>query len=186
MQGHYRRALWHEQAHYVEVWTEKDAIAGILTRATERWDVPLMVVRGFSSLSFLYDMAEQIRMIGKPTYIYYFGDHDPSGLSISTCIERELRQFAPDVDLHFHRAAVTIDQIVELNLPTRPTKQSDSRARNFEGESVEVDAIDPRILVELASDLIERHVDHEAMARMQAVEDAERNTLQTILEGLNQ
>ncbi len=185
MQDSYRRNLWLSQRDYVEVWCEKDAIAGILTRATEQFDVPLMVVRGFSSLSFLYDMAERMVEIDKPTYIYYFGDHDPSGLSISKCIERELRRFAPNVELHFQRVAVIPAQIVQWSLPTRPTKQSDSRARNFVGDSVEVDAIDPRKLVELASAAIEVHVDSGALAKTKMIEQAERATLAGIMERLN-
>jgi hypothetical protein len=37
----YRRAVWDEQPVYVEVWTEKDALAGVLWEATRLWDVPL-------------------------------------------------------------------------------------------------------------------------------------------------
>ena len=184
MQNSYRRDLWIDQDDYVEVWCEKDAIAGILSKATRKFDVPLMVVRGFSSLSFLYDMAENTTSIAKPTYIYYFGDHDPSGLSISKCIERELRQFAPNVELHFRRLAVTPEQIDELELPTRPTKSSDSRAKGFIGESVEVDAIDPRVLVRLVSDAIQGHINHEVLRRTRLVEAAEKDTLQGILERL--
>src|SRR5262252_11166114 len=45
------------------------------------------------------------------------------------------------------RLAVTEEQIDEWNLPTRPTKRSDSRARSFGSSvSVELDAIDPRRL----------------------------------------
>jgi hypothetical protein len=40
---HYRRALWQEQSVYVEVWLEKDALAGVLYEVTGQWDVPLMV-----------------------------------------------------------------------------------------------------------------------------------------------
>src|SRR5260370_1104492 len=49
----YRPALWDEQAVYVEVWTEKDALAGVLMEETREGDVPLMVSRGFSSSTYL-------------------------------------------------------------------------------------------------------------------------------------
>jgi hypothetical protein len=46
--------------------------------------------------------------------------------------------------VHFKRLAVLPGQITEWNLPTRPTKTSDSRSRNFGGDvSVELDAIEP-------------------------------------------
>ncbi|MCI0442267.1 hypothetical protein L0152_03490, partial [bacterium] len=139
----YRRDVWDQQNVYVEVWLEKDALAGVLLPITAKWDVPLMVTRGYSSLSFLHTAAETIQEIGKPTYLYYLADYDPSGIDIPKNVERRLREFAPDSEIHFERIAVNPDQIQELNLQTRPTKKSDSRARNFVGESVEVDAIAP-------------------------------------------
>jgi hypothetical protein len=43
----YRRAVWSNQDAYVEVWLEKDALAGVLYKETAPWDVPLMVTRGY-------------------------------------------------------------------------------------------------------------------------------------------
>lgn len=37
----YRRSLWDNQDAYVEIWLEKDALAGVLYRVTSSWDVPL-------------------------------------------------------------------------------------------------------------------------------------------------
>ena len=45
----YRRALWTRMPHYVEVWIEKDALAGVVNEVTSRWDVPLMVTKGYAS-----------------------------------------------------------------------------------------------------------------------------------------
>ena len=56
----YRRDLWHTQPVDVEVWLEKDALSGVLYPVTEEWDVPLMVTRGYPSLTFLYGAAEEM------------------------------------------------------------------------------------------------------------------------------
>jgi len=48
----YRRALWRDQGADVHIFTEKDAISGVLLPVTERWDVPLGVLRGYCSESF--------------------------------------------------------------------------------------------------------------------------------------
>ena len=127
----YRKAVWSNVDAYVEVWCEKDALAGVLLEETDPYDVPLMVSRGFSSESYLYGAAEQIRAANRPAYIYYFGDYDPSGLIIPQSIERRLRSFIPDVDLTFTRVAVNPDQIRDLKLPTRPTKLGGSHAKSF-------------------------------------------------------
>lgn len=156
----YRRALWANQSVHVEVWTEKDAIRGVIYPITAQFDVPLMIARGFSSDTFLHETAQEIMADGKPAVIYQLGDHDPSGVAAWLDIQRKLREFvSDDLDLTFERIAVTPEQIGELGLPTRPTKQSDSRAARFDGDSVEVDAIASSTLRELVSAAIERWID---------------------------
>lgn len=177
----YRRALWREQERNVEVWIEKDAIAGVVLDVTAAWDVPLMSVRGYPSLSFLHSAAEDIAEAGKPTVIFYFGDFDPSGVHIPKKIEADLRSFAPDAELEFRRMAVTTEQIERWNLPTRPTKTTDSRAHSFGAESVEVDAIEPSDLRELVETCITSCIDPDALAATRRVEAAERETLANMI-----
>ena len=95
----YRRALWDSQPVYVEIWLEKDALAGVLYEATQTWDVPLMVTRGYSSVTFLYEAGQTIAAQRKPAYLYYFGDFDPSGLDIARAVESKLRKFAPGAEI---------------------------------------------------------------------------------------
>jgi hypothetical protein len=42
----YRRALWRSQPAEVQIYSEKDAISGVVLPVTHRWDVPLGIVRG--------------------------------------------------------------------------------------------------------------------------------------------
>lgn len=176
---HYRRALWSNQDAYVEVWTEKDAIAGVLYDVTGKWDVPLMVTRGYSSITFLHEAAEAIRAQGKPAHLYYFGDWDPSGLDIEVQVEGRLTEFGAVVE--FERVAVTPEQISTWNLLTRPTKKTDSRARNFEGGSVEVDAIPPQQLRDLVFECIARHVDEDAFRVLRVAEQSEKEVMSRII-----
>lgn len=173
----YRRSIWNDQDAYVEIWLEKDALAGVLYQETEQWDVPLMVTRGYPSLSYLYEAAEAIAVKDKPAYLYYFGDYDPSGVDITRAVEAGVREFAPDAEIYFERVAVTEDQIEEWSLPTRPTKKTDSRSKTFAGDSVEVDAISPAMLRGLVRGCIDRHMDYFALERLREVEQAERETL---------
>ena len=144
------------------------------------WDVPLLVTRGYASLSYLHEAAEAIAAQCKPAYLYYFGDHDPSGVDIPRNVERRLREFAPDAEIHFERVAVTPEQVLEWKLPTRPTKATDTRAKSFEGESVEVDAIPPAMLRQLTRDCIVRHVDAHTVTAIMAAEESERDLLTVI------
>jgi hypothetical protein len=173
----YRRALWRDADAHCEIWIEKDALAGVVYPVTAEYDVPLMVARGYSSLSFLHDVAQDICELDGPVYVYHFGDFDPSGVNAAETIETTLREFAPDADIHFERLAVTLLQISQWDLPTRPTKHTDTRAKRFGPVSVELDAIKPDLLRELVRRAIEQHLLPERLRVLKAAEKSEREIL---------
>lgn len=188
----YRRAIWSSQRARVEIWLEKEALAGVLYDVTSEWDVPLMVTRGYPSMSYIHSAAEMIAAATRFTYLYYFGDHDPSGVDISRFVKQGISELLakwghdPARCFSFERVAVTPEQIDQYGLLTRPTKKTDSRAKGFRGESVEVDAIEPDELRALCRSCIDRHIDAEALQRLQKVEEMERNTLASIARILNE
>jgi hypothetical protein len=174
----YRKDLWCRANAYVEVWIEKDALAGVIMPITETYDVPLMVARGYASLSFLYTAATYISSLEVPTYIYHLGDFDPSGVNAGEKIEETLRKLAPKAQIHFERIAVNLDQIERWSLPTRPTKTTDTRAKKFgRSESVELDAIKASQLRELVLHAIERHLPADQLRVLQEAEASERRFL---------
>jgi hypothetical protein len=224
----YRRALWRDQATEVQIYSEKDAISGVVLPVTQRWDVPLGIVRGYSSETFAWSVAQSIRdaaLRGKAVRVYQLGDHDPSGIDAWRAFRktvcgflleeyRELRATLaavgyedddwdahghdPDDDdggesscvfiageqvetVFFKRLAVTQNQIYQLDLPTRPTKRSDTRAAGFRGGSVEVDAIPPTILRQIVGDAITQHIDAEALRLTQVAEQSEREILANMI-----
>jgi hypothetical protein len=182
-QQSYRRDLWASQDVYVEIWVEKDALAGVISPVTAEYDVPLYVARGYSSMTFIYDAAEDIKRIGKPAYIYHFGDYDPSGVDAADKIEIGLLQHGADV--YFKRVAVTKEQIDSLHLPVRETKPSDPRSKNWGNRpSVELDALPAPVLRELVRASIERHIDHEVLDRTRLIEQKERETLAAVRKNL--
>lgn len=178
----YRKALWSDRDILVECWCEKDTVAGVLYGATSPYDVPLMVSKGFASETYLYQTAQYIIEADRPTYIYYFGDRDPSGMKIPATIERKLREFAPDTEIHFERLAVTPEQITAWDLPSRPTKrEGNSHAKTFtDSISVELEAISPDRLRLLARQAIERHISPEQLRIAKVAEQSEREVLQRL------
>jgi hypothetical protein len=95
-------------------------------------------------------------------------------------VEEGIREFAPWADLHFERVAVTPEQIVEWQLPTRPTKRTDTRSKGFIGESVEVDAIPPEELRRLVDDSIAQHIDAHQLHVLEVAEAEERGLLEKL------
>jgi hypothetical protein len=181
MQESYRRDLWAEQSSHVEIWVEKDALAGVMYQVTSKYDVPLFVARGYGSLSFIYDAAEEIKEIGKPTYIYHFGDFDPSGVNAAYKIQEGLQEHGAIA--FFERVAITEEQIDRLQLPTRETKAKDPRAKAWgDKPSVELDALPAKELRRLVADCIEQHIDRHELERAQVIESQERETLAAIRE----
>jgi hypothetical protein len=188
----YRRSLWRDQLDYVEVWCEKEALAGVLVEVTEEYDVPLLVTRGYPSLSYLYTAAHTIADQRFNQYhnvtLYYLGDHDPSGHDIRRAVEEDLNRFVADIVgfqprtavFEFYPLAVEPSQIDEYCLPTRPTKQSDSRSKSFMGESVELDAIPPDELRRLVREAIEDHLDQGDLGVLRVAEESERTILANI------
>lgn len=176
----YRRALWDEQDAYVEVWCEKDALSGVLYPITSEYDVPLMVVKGFSSKAFAHSAAEDIEACGKPAFIYYLGDHDPSGEKIWHDIQAKITRYAPDAEVYFEKLAVTEEQIVEYDLPTRPTKIArNPHAKGWKKDkrSIEVDAVPVEVLRDLVRDAIEQHIDQRQLEITKHAEESEREIL---------
>jgi hypothetical protein len=181
----YRKDLWAHADRYVEVWLEKDALSGVIYPVTSLYDVPLMVARGYASLSFLHSAASFIAELEVPAFIYHCGDFDPSGVNAGEKIEETLREMAPYADITFERLAVNPDQIAAWNLPTRPTKQTDSRAKGFGTESVELDAIEPNRLRGIVEDAIQQHLPADQLAVLEAAEESERAILRDMIGRLN-
>ena len=155
-------------------------LAGVLYEVTAEYDIPLMVARGYSSITFLKESAEVISQRERLAYIYHFGDWDPSGQNAADNIEHRLREFAPGAEIHFEKVAVRPEQIAEWNLPTRPTKASDSRSVTWQGgDSVELDAIRPDLLRDLVRAVIEQHVDVQNLETLKVAEECERDLLRS-------
>jgi len=176
----YRRRLWNDAPVQVEVWCEKEAIAGILHAETNTYDIPLMVQKGYASHSYLYSCAEQMAAIGKPAFIYYFGDSDARGHDIERFMVQTLREYAPRIDITVERLAVTQEQIERWHVPDRPPKTKDKLNQKHSGKSVEVDAVRPAVLRQLVREAIEQHVSQQQLHALMIAEDSERALLQRI------
>ena len=119
----YRKNLWTRAEQQVEVWAESDSIAGVITAITWKWNVPLMVTRGYSSVTFARSAVDDWNLDGRAMTVYYIGDHDPAGLAIEAKL-REYIELWAHVDVSWERVGVTWDQVELFDLPgTTPKKQ---------------------------------------------------------------
>jgi hypothetical protein len=186
--GLYRKDYWATSDVNVEVWLEKDALKGVLIpTVVNECGLGLHVTRGFASITYLQEAAEDIEMDERPTYVYVLTDFDPSGVSIVEKVEEELTERAPFSDITVERLAVDREQIERWNLPTRPTKSTDTRASKFRRihgtDSVELDAIPPDQLRQLVKNAIDSHMEPWRLKQFQMVEREERETLRSMFGG---
>jgi hypothetical protein len=165
----YKRDLLQSQEKYIEIWIEKDALSSVFTRMASFYTVPVVVCRGFSSVSFLNDFRGRITDHNdKCPVMLYFGDFDPSGVEMLTAMQTTLRDEMSVDEIEFNRIALLQEHVFNYNLPHNPNalKKTDTRAKKHVsayGElAVELDALRPDILEQKIRDAIEAELDIEA------------------------
>lgn len=175
----FRLPRWNGQDTYAELWVEKEALAGILRPLADKYHVTLMVNRGYSSASAMYEAAERFRQAedsGHATHLFYLGDHDPSGLDMDRDIRERLNEF--DAWPEVTRLALTQEQIAEYGPPPNPAKVTDSRAESyieqFGSVSWEVDALTPQALNSVITRAFESILDGDMLAAVRAEELAQK------------
>jgi hypothetical protein len=210
VQDSYRRSMWSRMPHYVCVFCEKDAMAGALEPATAGFDVALHVVRGYVSASFSHGIARHWKRIQKPIFAYYLGDWDPSGLDLERNLRDALERYSGRSDLAriyaeydmidvesacaddadessfiWRRLSVNADDFDKFKIVPMLAKKTDSRSKAFAQkhghQCAELDAIPADVLRDRVEQAIEGHVDHAEWSRMRKVEQAERDTLETVI-----
>jgi hypothetical protein len=81
---------------YVEVWIEEQALAATFSSFLKGRDIRIVVNRGYSAWSFLYENCMRLLKVersGKEIHILYFGDFDPSGDDMDDHLDTALRYF---------------------------------------------------------------------------------------------
>ena len=185
------------QPTYLEVWVEKDALSGVLKKITEKFHIPIMVNRGYSSASAMYDAYKRFVNEGayqqRPIKILYLGDHDPSGLDMIRDIEERIWEFqngdddgewVDQMEFEVEPIALTKSQIGMYEPPPNPAKVTDPRAGDYIHEhgnvSWEVDALRPEILNEILENAIVDEIDEEMYEEMVSKEDEAKKKIKTL------
>lgn len=94
----YRLPRMKGQETYVELWVEKDALAGVLLPIANKYHVTLMVNRGYSSTSAMKEAGERIRATAMElevdkACVLYLGDLDPSGEDMVRDVAERLDEY---------------------------------------------------------------------------------------------
>jgi len=74
----YQIDKWADQPWRPEVWIEKDALVGVISRVCHELDVPYFSCRGYTSQSSMWDAGQRFEMYmddGKSPIIFHFMTH---------------------------------------------------------------------------------------------------------------
>jgi hypothetical protein len=173
----YRKKLWADTADYVEVWCEKDALAGVIYPVTADYDVPLMVTRGFTSETFAFEAIESREGDERDFHVYTLFDFDRAGQDAARSLEKKLKRFAAEkgIKVYFHTLAVTKKQVERWNLPTREPKRKSAADKKWPHDfCCELDAIPPDRLRQFVDQAITRHLPRRQLEVLKVAEEDER------------
>jgi hypothetical protein len=180
----YRRDFWKYQPRYVEVWSEKGTVRGVLAPVLDQYGVGFRPVHGFSGATPVHEVADNFD--GRMLVVLYVGDFDPSGMCMS---ERDLpARFAKYDGGHILLKRVALRPSQLNGLPWFPAsdKKGDTRypwfVRNYGDRCWELDALDPNDLRARVDAAIRAEIEPIAWNRCVVVEKAERESLRTILD----
>jgi hypothetical protein len=139
--------------------------------------VPILALGGYSSQTYVDDVAADAFGVSRPAVLLYAGDFDPSGEDI----DRDFIERTACWD-KVVRVALSAEQVREHRLPINPGKVTDSRAAGFierHGSlmQVELDALDPTTLRDLFAAAIAEHWDTSTHQDVLRRERAERQRL---------
>ena len=189
----YHEDLWADQRYRVEVWIEKDALAGVLDSVCPQLDVPYFSCRGYTSQSEMWVASQRIvqraQTQGQGTIILHMGDHDPSGIDMTRDIKDRLKLFTEkdfpgDPIVKVKRIALTMKQIERYHPPPNPVKVTDSRFKAYQARygdsSWELDALEPAVLVRLVNRWVGKYMDPVKMEEGLKRQEAGRRQLKAV------
>jgi hypothetical protein len=169
----YRRDRTEGQPVSLYLGVEKAGMVVQLQAWFDDLGVPILALGGYSSQTYVDDVAHDADSRARPAVLLYAGDFDPSGEDI----DRDFIDRTGCWD-EVVRVALTAEQVRQHGLPINPGKSTDSRAAGFIERhgallQVELDALDPTTLRDLFAGAIAEHWDtstHEDVLRRERTE----------------
>ena len=191
----YTRDLWRGTPWLPYVLCESDSISRALEQPVSQWGAELLALRGLTSATAIYNLvqsatADALRreLPWVNVMVYFFGDHDNSGLVIRDSAEEYMREFTEqagwdrlNLAYAWENVALNPLQISRYGLPASPNvKRNTSHAvnrRNLGDEvlaSTEIEALPVDILHGLVDRCFASLLSEEDRYRLRHLEAEER------------
>lgn len=177
---------WEGQKYQVEVWIEKEALIGVISRVCNQLDVDYFACKGYVSQSEMYTAARRTNWHrDRELVIIHLGDHDPSGMDMTRDITDRMKLLTGR-RVKIERIALNFDQVEEYQPPPNPAKLTDSRADDYIAEyghsSWELDALSPSVIRDLIINKVLKYRNNSIYKKVLKQETKYRKTLEQISE----
>jgi hypothetical protein len=173
---------------------EKVSLKPFLLPIVRRVGGELLLPTGEISDTQIAELATRCAEDGRPAIILYFSDFDPSGRQMPVSVARKLMALRdmlhPTLRVSVDPVCLTLEQAVNLNLPSTPLKETEKRADKWKAimgrEQTEIDALIalyPNELRRLAEEAVEPFYDPTLAERAAEAREASEQDVAEWLEG---
>jgi hypothetical protein len=167
------------QPYSLAIYGEKASLEDVLLPIAQRYDADLYLQSGEISDTRLWQMAKDAADDGRSLAVFVLADCDPAGRQMAVSIGRKLQALRdllfPKLEFEIVPAALEVEQVRDLGLPSTPLKESEKRAdrwrEEFGVEQTEIDALAtlrPRDLEAIVHAAIEPYFDLTLKRRVDA------------------
>ena len=137
------------QAFQFAIFGEKTSLEEVVLPLGRKYEADLYLATGEISDTLIYRIAKDAAEDGRPLVVFTLTDCDPAGRQMSISIARKLQALRDLLfpNLHFEvvPAALTVEQVRDLDLPSTPLKDTEKRADKWRAafgvEQTEIDAL---------------------------------------------
>jgi hypothetical protein len=160
------------QPYRLALYGEKTSLGNVLAPIAEQYDADLYLPSGEISNTLLAQMAAVGADDGREMVVAVFADCDPAGYQMAVSIGHKLRALKDSLypnSLAFRviTPALTVEQVMELGLPSTPLKATELRADGWRARygvsQTEIDALAtlrPNVLSAIAREALDPFFDH--------------------------
>jgi len=173
------------QPYRIVLWGEKSSLADVLEPISNDFDADIYLPTGEISDTLLYQMAKEASLDGRPLKVFTLADFDPAGHQMPISIGRKLQAFRDleftDLDFEVRSVALTVEQVHEFALPSKPLKEKEKRADRWRAafgvEQTEINALSslqPLLLDQIIRDALRPFYDFDLWLRVRRAHSAWR------------
>jgi hypothetical protein len=180
----YSRCVAADQQNHIEIWIEKQALLKIVEPVADKYCRRVMCCKGYNSITFqadFYNRATEAIGKGLRPVVLYFGDWDPSGVSMINAALQTLKDELGLYGVDYYRCGINPEHFFKIEADPVPLKSTDSRTKKFIKEHgstcYELDAFHPLELQDLVENSIRHFTNLESITCNLNIERQEQNIL---------